>query len=115
MDVQHVPPALQERLGPEAMAGFLLVVDAAGREWKADVMQVAIDRFERRLVEETSGLRVQIAETESRLKDDITKSISSLEVRIERRMADLLKWSLVFWIGQVVAMTAIMSVLLRAR
>jgi hypothetical protein len=114
MDVQHVPLALQERLGPDATAGLLLVVGAAGREWKADVMDAVIDRFERRLVEETSGLRVQIAATEARLKDEITKSISSLEVRIERRMADLLKWSFIFWIGQVVAMSAIMSALLRA-
>ena len=63
-----------------------------------DVMTAAIDRFERRIVEETSKLRVDIANTESRL---------------QARMADIIKWSFVFWIGQVIAMTAIISALLR--
>lgn len=98
MDIQHVPPALQDRLGPEASGGLVSAINAAGREWKDDVMTAAIDRFERRIVEETSKLRVDLANTETRL---------------QARMADLIKWSFVFWIGQVIAMTAIMSALLR--
>lgn len=100
MDVQQVPAALQERLGSEATLGLLSVIDAAGREWKADTMSAATDRFERRLIEEISGVRVQMAQMETRLTD---------------KMSGLLKWSFVFWIGEVAAIAAIMSVLLRAR
>ena len=77
-----------------------------------------------RLVEETSKLRVDLAGVEARLGEKITHSvaqsegtlrqeIAALEVRMERRHGDLLKWAFAFWIGQVVAMTAIISALLR--
>ncbi|MDQ3170282.1 MAG: hypothetical protein M3Q55_09120 [Acidobacteriota bacterium] len=93
------------------------------------------ERFERRLVEETSKLRVEAAGIETRLVDRVgqaevavRKDIGALEVRLVDRIAqsegslrqemgalraDVLKWSFVFWIGQVVAMTAVMSSLLR--
>lgn len=98
MDIQHVPPALHDRLGPDGSGGLVSALNAAGREWKDEVMTAAIDRFERRIVEEASKLRVDIANTESRL---------------QARIADLMKWSFVFCIGQVIAMTAIMGAMLR--
>lgn len=100
MDIQHVPAALSERLGHEATADLVHVVNTAGREWKDETMNGAAERFERRLIEETSKLRVEMAQ---------------MEARLTGKMADLLKWSFVFWIGQVVAITAIMSVLLRTQ
>ena len=78
------------------------------------------ERYERRLVEETSKLRVEGAGAEVRLTDRIAQAestlrqdIGSLEIRMEKRMGDLLKWSFAFWVGQVIAMTAIMNALLR--
>lgn len=88
-------------------------------------------RYERRLVEEASKLRVELAGVEVRLTGKIAQTtdriaqsevalrqeISALDVRMERAMgglrSDVVRWSFVFWIGQVVAMTAIMSALLR--
>ena len=102
MDIQHVPPALQERLGPEGALGLVNVVHLAGRTWKDDVMSAASDRFERRLVEETGRLRVDMAGLEGRLV-----------ARIAEARNDVLQWSFVFWIGQVITLTTIMSVLLR--
>lgn len=37
------------------------------REWRADVIAACLERFERRLVEEVAGLRVQLAQTEALL------------------------------------------------
>ena len=104
------------------------------------------ERFERRLVEETSTVRVEVAAVEMRLTDRIGQveskltdrigqvesqlrqeigavevrvvdRVAQLEVRMERGFgslrSDMIKWSFAFWIGQVVAMTAIMSALLR--
>ena len=102
MDIQHVPPALQERLGPEGTLGLVNVVQVAGRALKDDVMNTATDRFERRLVEETGRLRIDMAGLEGRLTARITEA-----------RHDVLKWSFVFWIGQVITLTTIMSVLLR--
>lgn len=102
MDFQNVPEALREQLGPEATLGLLSVIESAGREWKDETMTAAAERFERRLVEESAKLRVDMAGIEGRLLAKIS------EVK-----SDVLKWSFVFWMGQVITMTAIMSVLLR--
>jgi hypothetical protein len=77
------------------------------------VLNIGAERFERRLAGIASGLRVQIAESEARLRQEL----SGMEVRIVREIAssrvDLLKWSFVFWIGQVVAVSAVMAAMLR--
>ena len=131
--------------------------------WDEDGMSDPDDRFERRLVEETSKVRVELAGVEVRLTDRIgqtegtlrreisgvegtlRKEISGVEVRLTERLGqsettlrdqirslevrlsdgltavdvrmgtlrfDLLKWSFLFWIGQVAVMTAIISALL---
>ncbi len=92
MDIEHVPPALQERLGPPATLALLSAINAGGRQWKDEVMTSAADRFERRLVDVDTGLRLRMSEMETRL----------------------LRWSFVFWIGQVAAFTAVMSAFMRS-
>jgi hypothetical protein len=54
------------------------------------------------LIDETAKLRVDMATLVSGLRQEMAKD------RFE-----LLKWMFVFWIGQLAAMSAIMSVLLR--
>jgi hypothetical protein len=89
-----------------------------------DRMDTSDERLERRLVEETSKLRVEMAGVETRLSEKIAQSeasvrgeIGALEVRMERGFgtlrADLLKWSFAFWLGQVVALSAILGAILR--
>ncbi len=113
MQVNAVPAALSERLGPEATGGLLQVLDLERRAWSDDVLSVSAERFERRLSESASSLRVQIAQTEAALRQEL----SQMEVRILREIAngrvDMLKWSFVFWIGQVVAVAAVMGAMLR--
>lgn len=95
------------------------------------LMEGGDERAERRLVEEASKLRVELAGVEVRLTDRIAQSegtlrqdIHTLDVRMEREMGALradvgatrsetLKWSFAFWIGQVITLTAIMNALLR--
>jgi hypothetical protein len=83
------------------------------RTWSDEVLNIGAERFERRLAETASGQRVQIAESEARLRQEL----SGMEVRSVREVAasrvDLLKWSFVFWIGQVVAVSAVMAAMLR--
>jgi hypothetical protein len=135
VDVDAVPTALAARLGPEATGGLLHVLDLAQRRWSDDVMSVAGERFERRLAEEGSGLRVQIAHTEAALRKEISQleisfrrelgrvegglrqDFSQMEIRVLREVGnsrfELLKWSFLFWIGQVVTMSAIIAAMLR--
>jgi hypothetical protein len=135
VDVDAVPAALAARLGPEATGGLLHVLDLAHSDWSDDVMSVVGERFERRLSEEGSGLRVQIAHTEAALRKEISQlemnvrrelsrveaglrqDFSQMEVRVLREVGnsrfELLKWSFLFWIGQVVTMSAIIAAMLR--
>ena len=120
VDLEVVPAAVRERLGPEATAGFLHVLDLSHREWSDDVISVAAERFERRLAEVASSLRVQTAQSEAALRQEVgqvrhelwqvdgrlRQDLSQMEVR-------LLRWSFLFWIGQVVSISAIMAAMLR--
>ena len=85
MDAGAVPIKLRERLGPEATGGLLHVLDVAQSGWKEDVLNLAGERFDRRLAEENSGLRVQIAQSEAALRNEI----GHVEVRLRQEMGQL--------------------------
>ena len=68
------------------------MITLAPFEWKKDVLDVAADRFERRLSEETGMLRVEIA----------------------RMQTSLVRWMFVFWLGQIGVTLAVVGVVLRA-
>ena len=102
MQVDQIPGPLETRLGPAATAGLLQVFDRAHRDLKEEVMTACTERFDRRLAEEISGLRVQIAQSEATLRGDIASG------RVE-----FIKWSFLFGVGQVIAVTGILTVLLR--
>jgi hypothetical protein len=102
MEMDDVPGALQARLGPAATVGLLRVLDASQQEAKEDVINTCTERFERRLVEQASHLRVQIAQVETTLRGDMASS------RVE-----YITWSFLFWVGQVLTITGVFAVMLR--
>lgn len=67
-----------------------------------DVVTKCSERFERRLVEETSKLRVEMAQ----LRSDLREGMGTLRV-------ELLRWAFMFWVGQLVGVAAIVGLLLR--
>ena len=71
VQVNAVPPALRDRLGPEGTTGLLGVLDLAEREWRDDVLSLAGERFERRLAETGASLRVQIAQSEAAIRGEM--------------------------------------------
>jgi hypothetical protein len=87
--------ALREKLGDDAMSALHVFVEDAGRRGRDDVLTIAGDRFERRLTEEMGGLRVEMAQQFADLR------------------AELLKWSCLFWIGQLAAVGGVMAFLLK--
>ena len=138
MEVVDVPSALQDKLGPEATAGLLDVLHAARQEWTAEVTTAAVERFERRLTEETGALRLAFSQGDAALRQEVFAlrlEISGLRsemregdanLRLEIRELgltlrndmnelrfDLLKWSFAFWIGQVIAIAGIVSLMVR--
>ncbi len=96
MRPNRVPTALRERLGSEPTADLVELLDGSSAEWSEHVLNVAAERFDRRLTQEISSLRVEMAQALGRLQ------------------ADLLKWSFLFWIGQVAVIAGLLAYMLRA-
>ena len=124
MDTAGVPAALRERLGEEGTFGLVDLLDRSGREWKVEVLETAGDRFARALAEESARIRTLIAEQGARLEARLAEQGARFDARLAEhgarsagRMADLraelLKWSFLFWIGQVAAMAALLAFMLR--
>ena len=89
MEIESVPPALQARLGPEATGGLLQLLHRSDLERRGDVIAACTERFERRLVEEVSGLRVQIVQVESAIRQDMAQQGASLRAEIAQQGATL--------------------------
>jgi hypothetical protein len=99
-----VPEILMERLGEKGARALVDMLHTSNRTCQDDVLEKTAERFERRLVEETSKLRVDMAQLRTDLHGEIVSS------RFE-----LIKWNFVFWIGQVVALAGVISLMLRGR
>ena len=95
VEIGAVPAPLRTRLGENATVGLLELLELAHRESREAVINACAERFERRLVEEISGLRVQIAQ-------------EMATVRVE-----LLKWCFLFWVGQLLVVGSMIGVMLR--
>jgi hypothetical protein len=102
----RTPAALRKQLGDDATFGLIELLDTERKDWSEQVLSVATDRFERRLTEEVSALRVDLSK-------ELHEGLNSVRQEIATTRVDMLKWSFVFWIGQVVAMAGLMSFMLR--
>ena len=135
MDPNAVPTALRERLGAEGTNGLVQLLETARGEWSADVVTLSVERFERRLVQELSALRVEVARGQAAIHEALVRECAALRVEIagvctelksdmqegfaaaRREITDsrfeLLKWSFLFWVGQVIAIVGLIGVMLR--
>jgi hypothetical protein len=92
MSVRRVPGSVRQQLGDEATFGLIELLDSEQKDWSDRMLTMTADRFERRLTEQVGLLRQDIA-----------------DARVE-----MLRWSFVFWIGQVAAVAALLAFMLRA-
>ena len=121
MDVEAVPPALSARLGIEGTVGLLSLLEQIRREWTVHVNAFAEARFERRLAEECAALRLALTQTEATLRKELGEWGAGLQLDVHheaatlrREINGLLRWSFVFWAGQVVATASIVGLMLKA-
>ena len=129
MDVDVVPVALAERLGHGGTRGLVTLLDQAKAEWTEDVVTSAVERFESRLTTEISSLRVDFTREMATLRQDMSNDMWALRQDMTNGMSalrqdftedvssvrvELLKWSFVFWVGQVAAMAGLLAFMLRA-
>ncbi len=110
--MERVPPVLRMRLGQEAADGLEDYADALTRNWRDDMMQTAAERFDGRLAAVAADLRVEM----QRGIGELGQSMSDLRVSFHRELAatraEMLRWSFVFWIGQLAAMAGLLALML---
>ncbi|MGE0864550.1 MAG: hypothetical protein AB7P34_11680 [Vicinamibacterales bacterium] len=93
----------------------------------SDVIVIVTERFERRLTEESSRLRVEMATEFGKVRNematefgkvraemangfgDVRTEIAQLRAEMIDRNADLLKWGLVFGVTQTAAIAGIVA------
>jgi|SRR5580765_4461733 len=102
----RVPAALRARLGDDATFGLIEVFDSERKDWSEHVLSVATDRFERRLTEEITALRVEV-------RDALHDGLLSVRQELATTRIEMLKWSFVFWVGQVAAVAGLLAFMLR--
>jgi hypothetical protein len=98
------PFVLRERLGH---AGVAALSDLFASQ-KADIMTLVVDTFERRLGDECARLRSDVRSEMKELRSELG---SAFKVEVANVRADLLKWSFLFWLGQVAAVYGLVAVL----
>jgi hypothetical protein len=101
---------VRERIGHDAADDL-----AAALEANKDAMLIASqERFEARLASGLSGIRQEMATLDAGLRVSLAEGLSKIRMEMADMRVDVLRWSFLFWIGQVVATATIMTVLLRA-
>src|SRR5437867_2913548 len=91
----RTPAVLRERLGHEATIALCEVFEAEEKAWSEHVLNLAVERFERRLAEEIATLRVAIVQ------------------EIHAGRVEIFKWSFLFWVGQLAATAALLGFMFR--
>lgn len=102
----RVPAALRARLGDDATFGLVEILETERKDWSEQVLSVAADRFERRLTEEISGLRLEVREA-------LHDGLSLVRQELATTRVEMLKWSFLFWVGQVAAMAGLLALMFK--
>ncbi len=95
MEALIVPGPLRTKLGESASEGL--------SEMFSLYHQITNDRFERRLTESIGSLRLEMYQGFAALRQELATT------RVE-----LLKWSFLFWAGQLAAIAGLLSYMLPA-
>jgi len=103
MQVTSVPAALRDRLGYEATSDLIDLLEISNLEWRDRVLSVVTERFERRLTQEISALRLEFHD-----------GLAALRGEMATTRVELLKWSFLFWVGQVAAIAGLLAFMLRS-
>jgi hypothetical protein len=70
--------------------------------------------LEEKLAQQGASLRAEIAAVRTDLKSDMQEGFASIRQEMATNRFELLKWSFLFWIGQVLAIVGLVGTMLRA-
>jgi hypothetical protein len=89
-----VPTPLRDKLGDPASDGLVMMF--------AEAYTIGTEQLDRR-----------IAEVSARFDRKLDEEMSKLRLEMAALKFDLLKWNFLFWIGQLATLTGILSFMLR--
>lgn len=89
---------LQEKLGPEGAQDLAAAMEASVAGVKDQVMELVVERLERRLAE---------------VKAELRQDIARVDARVSEVKADLIKWAFIFWVTQMTAFAGLAALVLR--
>jgi hypothetical protein len=78
------------------------------------VLNAEAEWFERRLTNEIGLLRAEMHLQAAALRLETHDGFAALRQEVSGFRADILKWSFLFWIGQVATIAGLLSFMLRA-
>jgi len=96
---------LREKLGHEAAEDLAHALE----EGKHDMLAAAQEKFEARLSVAIADLRVTMADGFANLR----KEMAEMRAEMSEMRSDTIRWSFLFWIGQVAVIISILSYMLR--
>ena len=102
MEFAQIPEALRSRLGEHATVELVELAERVGRETSEQVLSLSEERFERRLVTEMSQMRMELE-----------RGLGALRQELAITRVELIRWSFLFWIGQVAAMFGMLALMRR--
>jgi hypothetical protein len=79
--------ALHDRLGIQAMSELQQLVADTGQQWRDEVIALVAERFDRRLVEQMSALRLDMAKEFGAVRVEIAESCADVRSEISRECA----------------------------
>ncbi|MEW6606578.1 MAG: hypothetical protein AB1414_03855 [bacterium] len=99
MPVIAIPKPLREKLGEDGIDSLIDVLNKSEERVKEDVITLSAEKFERRLSQEISGVRSDLAILEgkfetritqetSKIDKRITEEVSMLEVKLDKRITE---------------------------
>ena len=115
MQPLRVPTALRDKLGPDATLALIEMLHDNARQSVDDAIDRAAERFERRLAEELAKIRVELAQGIASVEQTMNQGLGDLRKELHESLTAthtaLLRWSLVFWTGQVVVLVGVLRIL----
>ena len=99
----------ERRLSEEIGAVRVTIVEQ-GSAIRQEIATLRVDMIERDAARKyIASLRLDMTGQISSLRKDMTEQFAASRVHTEARHRELLKWALVFWVGQAAAVAGIVS------
>ena len=93
-----VAAALRQYLGEDASGALVEFIDSKGDGWKAEVMTACTER---------QDVRFQVLAS----REDLIKGLSDIRQEIATQRVELVRWSFLFWIGQMATTAGLIALL----